>query len=148
MSVGSKIADDLKEAMKSGDKVRVSVLRMIRSEIKNREIDKGEALSDDDIMAVVRSFSKKAKDSIEQFSAAGRTDLSDKEEKELAVIESYLPAQLSDEDLKTLIKDVIAETGAGSMRDMGKVMKAVMAKAQGQADGKTVNSLVKEVLGA
>ena len=148
MSLSDKLSNDLKESMKSGDKIKVSVLRMIRSEIKNREIEKGSSLDDDTVMSVLGSFSKKARDSIEQFSKAGRTDLADKEKGELDIILGYLPAQMSEGDLRKLVKKAIEETGASGPKGMGMVMKAVMAEAKGQADGKAVNKLVKEMLEA
>jgi len=148
MSVFGKIEQDLKESLKSGDKSRVSILRMVKSAVKNREIEKRDSLSDEDIQAILRSFSKKAGESIEQFSKAGRTELVEKEKAELAVIQEYLPQQLGEEDILKTIRDIIDETGAAGVRDMGRVMKAVMAKLQGRADGRLVNNLVKETLEA
>jgi uncharacterized protein YqeY len=148
MSLSEKIASDFNSALKSGDKVRVAILRMVKSAIKNREIEKGESLGDDEIEGVFRSFVKRAKESIEQFSAAGRTDLVEKEKSELAIIQEYLPRQLSEDETREIIRSVIAETGAAGPRDMGKVMKAVMAKGKGQIDGKLANTLLKEMLEA
>ena len=93
-----------------------------------------------------RSFVKRAKDSIEQFSNAGRTDLAEKEKEELAVMQEYLPKQISEDDIRQIVKDAVEETGASGPKDMGRVMKTVMGKTKGQADGKLVNSLVKEIL--
>lgn len=146
MSVTDIIAGDFKEALKSGDKTKVSVLRMVKASIKNREIEKGASLADEDIQAILRSFVKRARESIEQFSKAGRTDLAQKEKDELEIIQNYLPRQLGEEEVKTIIRDAIAEAGATGPKDMGKVMKAVMAKCKGQADGKLVNVMVKEML--
>jgi uncharacterized protein YqeY len=148
MALSEKIATDFKGALKSGDKVRVAILRMVKSAIKNREIEKGEALGDDEIEGVFRSFVKRAKESIEQFSTAGRTDLVEKEESELAIIQEYLPRQFSEDETREIIRNAIAETGAAGPRDMGKVMKAVMAKGKGQVDGKLANVLLKEMLEA
>lgn len=146
MSLSGKIADDYKVALKKGDKARVSILRMIRAAAKNREIDKGSPLSDEEMLGVLRSFVKRARESIEQFSRAGRTGLAEKEEAELAVVEGYLPRQMSEDDARALIREVINESGAAGPGDMGKVMKAVMAKAQGQVDGKLASNLVRETL--
>ncbi|MBI4848134.1 MAG: GatB/YqeY domain-containing protein [Nitrospirae bacterium] len=148
MPLSEKIASDYKDALKSGDKDKVSILRMIKAAIKNREIDKGGPLDDDEISGILRTFVKRANESIEQFSKAGRTDIADKERSELVIIQDYLPKQLGEDEIKTIVKDAIAETGAAGAKDMGKVMKAVMAKTKGQADGKLVNNLVKELLGA
>ena len=148
MSVFEKIEIDLKESLKSGDKNRVSILRMVKSDVKNREIEKGDSLTDEDIQAILRSFSKKARESIDQFTKAGRNELAEKEKAELAVIQEYLPKQLSEEDIRKTVRDVIDETGAAGVKDMGRVMKAVMAKLKGQADGRLVNNLVKEALEA
>ncbi|MEN8263970.1 MAG: GatB/YqeY domain-containing protein [Nitrospirota bacterium] len=148
MSVFEKIEYDLKKSLKSGDKNRVSILRMVKSDVKNREIEKGDPLTDEDIQAILRSFSKKARESIDQFTKAGRDELAEKEKAELAVIQEYLPKQLSEEDVRKTVRDVIDETGAAGVKDMGRVMKSVMAKLKGQADGRLVNNLVKEALEA
>ncbi len=148
MSIYGKIEDDLKKAMKSGDKNRVSVLRMIKSAIKNREIEKRDSLTDEETQAVLMSFAKKSKESVEQFSKAGRTDLAEKEKAELTVVQQYLPGQLDEERVRKIISDTIGETGAAGIKDMGKVMKTVMAKIKGQADGRLVNNIVREMLEA
>ena len=141
-----KLSDDYKEALKAGDKSRVSILRMIKAAVKNKEIEKGSSLSDDEIYAILRSFVKRAVESIEQFSKAGRTDLAAKEKEELSIMQGYLPRQLGEEEIRKLVKDIVSETGASGMKDMGTVMKAVMAKTKGQVDGKLVNTIVKETL--
>lgn len=148
MSLSEKIANDLMASLKAKDADRTSILRMIKSALKNKEIEKGGPVAEEEVQALLRSFVKRARESIEQFSNAGRTELADKEKAELAVIQQYLPQQLGEEDIKKMIKDVISETGASGPRDMGKVMKAVMAKTRGQADGKLVNNFVKEMLEA
>ncbi len=148
MTLTEKITDDIKLAMKAKEADRLSILRMIKSTIKNMEIDKGDPLGDDDVQSVLRTFVKRAKDSIEQFSEAGRIELADKEKAELLIIQEYLPKQLDEEAIKLLVKEAISETGASGPREMGKVMKAVMAKTKGQADGKLVNKHVKEMLEA
>ena len=146
MHLSERISDDYKEALKSGDKDRVSILRMVKAAVKNREIEKRSPLSDDEISGILRSYVKRAHESIEQFSKAGRTDLAEKEKKELAIIQSYLPQQIEEDEIRIIIKDAINETGAAGAKDMGKVMKAVMSKTKGLADGKLVNNLVKEML--
>jgi uncharacterized protein YqeY len=140
------IANDLTDALKSGQKEKLLILRMVKSAIKNAEIEKGDLLTDDEISAVLRTFAKRAKDSIEQFSQGGRDELAEKEKTQLAVIEEYLPKQLGEDDLRGMIKDAIQELGATGMKDMGKVMKALMVKAKGQVDGKVANNIVKEML--
>ena len=146
MSLMETIANDLISAMKSGEKEKLLILRMVKSAIKNAEIEKGDLLTDDEVSAVFRTFAKRAKDSIEQFSQGGRDELAEKEKVQLAVIEEYLPKQLGEDDLRGMIKDAIQEQGASGMKDMGKVMKALMVKAKGQVDGKVANNIVKEML--
>jgi uncharacterized protein YqeY len=146
MSLSNILSEDVKAALKSGDKTRVSVLRMVNAAIKNREIEKRSALTDDDISGILRSYVKRARESIDQFSIAGRTDLAEKEEQELAVIQSYLPEELSEDKTRKIISETITETEASGLKDMGKVMKAVMARTKGQVDGKLANKLVKEML--
>lgn len=146
MRISEKLSDDFKAALKSGDKNKVSILRMVKAAMKNREIEKGSSLDDEEIYSILRSFVKKAHESIEQFSKAGRMELAEKEKQELAVIQLYLPKQLGEEEIKEMIREAVSETGASGPKDMGKVMKVVMAKTKGQADGKLVNSLVKEML--
>jgi hypothetical protein len=142
------IANDLISALKAGQKEKLLILRMVKSAIKNSEIEKGDPLNDDEVLAVLRTFAKRAKDSIEQFSQAGRTELAEKEKEELAIIEEYLPKQLGVDNLRGMIKDIIQEQGAAGIKDMGKVMKALMDKAKGQVDGKAANNIVKEMLEA
>lgn len=146
MSLMESIANDLTSALKSGQKERLLIMRMVKSAIKNAEIEKGEPLNDEEVSSVLRTFAKRAKDSIEQFTEAGRTELAEKEKAELAIIEEYLPKQLGEDDLRGMIKDVIQEQGASGIKDMGKVMKGLMVKAKGQVDGKAANNIVKEML--
>lgn len=148
MSLMGSITNDLTSALKSGQKGRLLILRMVKSAIKNGEIEKGDPLNDDEVSAVLRTFAKRAKDSIEQFSKAGRKELAEQEKEELAIIEEYLPKQLGEDDLRGMIKDIIHEQGAVGIKDMGKVMKALMVKAKGQVDGKIANNIVKEILEA
>jgi len=146
MSLSEKIADDFKVALKTGDKDRVSVLRLIKSTMKNKEIEKKTALTDEEIQAILRSFVKRGKESIEQFSKAGRSDLVEKEKKELSLIQDYLPRQLNEDEVKKVVSDIINEQGLSGPKDLGKAMKAAMARLRGQADGKLLNNIVKEML--
>lgn len=146
MRISEKISDDLKTALKAGDKARISILRMVKAEIKNREIEKRSELTDEEIQSVLRSFVKKANESIEQFAKAGREELALKERDELSVLQAYLPQQLQESEIRDIIRAVIAEVGATGTKDLGRVMKAVMARTSGKADGKMVNNLVKEIL--
>lgn len=148
MSVSERIAADYKEALKAGDKNKVSVLRMIKSSMKYKEIDKKAPLTDEEVQAILMSSVKRAKESIEQFSKAGREDLVNKEKEEMLVVQDYLPKQLGEDELKKIVKDVITAEGASGPKDTGKVMKSAMARLKGQADGKLVSQMVKELLEA
>jgi uncharacterized protein YqeY len=146
------ILDDLnsalKEAMKSRDEVRVSTIRMMKASLKNKEIEKMGDLTGEDVLQVLSTLAKQRRESIEQFSGAGRMELAEKESKELEIIKSYLPKQLSPEELDELIRSAISESGAKSPNDMGKLMKVLMPKVKGAADGKVVNQRVRELLGS
>ncbi len=147
MSIVERIDFDLKEALKSRDELKLSVIRMIKASLKNRSIEKMGALTDDDVISVLSSMVKQRRESIEQFSSAGRKDLAEKEEKELKIIQSYLPEQLSSQEIDSIIISAINESGAKSQNDIGKVMKLVIPKIKGVADGRLVNQRVKELLG-
>lgn len=136
----------MKEALRAGQKDKLTVLRGLKSDIKYKQIDLGRAMTDDDVVAVLTSASKKRRESIEQFRAGGREDLAQKEEAELGIIVTYLPKQLSEEEVRRIVKETVAETGADSPQKMGLVMKALMPKIKGQADGKLVSRLVSELL--
>jgi hypothetical protein len=146
MAIIDHIDQDLKEALKGGNKQKVTVLRGLKSDIKYRQIELKEELTDEQVTEVLASSAKKRRESIEQYAAAGRQDLVDKEKFELDVIQEYLPEQLSEDELRTLVTGAIAESGAASPKDMGKVMKILMPKIKGKADGKLVNKLVSEIL--
>jgi uncharacterized protein len=148
MTFLDRINEDLKAAMKGRDSDRLSTLRMVKTALKNREIDKMEALTDEEAIKVLQSLVKQRRDSIEQYQKAGRIELAEKETAEIKVIEEYLPAALDDAAIARVVEETIVETGASSMKDMGAVMKAVMAKLAGQTvDGKAVNQIVKSKLG-
>jgi uncharacterized protein YqeY len=147
MSLKQKISDDTKEAMKAKDMEKVNILRFLTSAVKNKEIEvRPNALTDDDVISVIKKSAKQRQDSIEQFSAAGRNDLADKEKKELSIIETYLPQQMSEEQIAAVVSEAIKESGATSAKEMGAVMKIVIAKTQGAADNKLVSALVKKQL--
>lgn len=146
MSLLQKINDDLKTAMKSSDALKVSVLRMAKAALKNKEIDKKDTLSEDDIRSVLSSLSKQRKESIEQFTKGGREDLADKERRELSVLQSYLPKELTQEELDSVITEAIRESSAESLKDIGNVMRLVMPRIRGAADGKAVNQRVRALL--
>jgi len=138
-----RINDDVKEAMRARDKARLGVLRLILAAVKQKEVDERIELDDGQVMAVLEKLSKQHRDSIEQFEKAGRTDLVEKERFELKLVRSYLPQQLGDDELAALIAGAIAEAGATTARDMGKVMALVKPKVQGRADMGKVGALVK-----
>jgi uncharacterized protein YqeY len=143
-----KINADLKEAMKAGEKDRVSTLRLVNAAIKSADIDARpkDKISDADILSVLAKMVKQRRDSIEQFTAGGRQDLADKEAAEIAVIEVYMPTQMSEADAKAAITALIKETGAAGPKDMGKVMGALKAKYAGQMDFGKASALTKELL--
>ena len=146
MSLIDQIEQHMKEALRAGQKERLSVLRGLKSDFKYKQIELGQPLTDADMIGVLTTNAKKRRESIEQFRAGGREELAQKEELELKLISSYLPEQLTEERLRQIISETIAETGADSPQKMGLVMKALMPKIKGQADGKLVNRLVTEML--
>jgi uncharacterized protein YqeY len=146
MTLVEKIDSDLKTAMKNKDEIRLMVLRMLKSDLKYKAIDTGDDLSEEDTIAVLSSAAKKRGEAIEEYRRGGREDLAQKEQAEYEIIKEYLPEQLSEVELKELIKNAISETGAVSIKDLGTVMKALMPKVRGRADGKTVNIVVRSVL--
>lgn len=149
MSLTDTVNTDLAAAMKAREATRLSTLRMLKAAITNKSIEKGRGLDDAEVLQVVASLVKQRRDSIEQFGKAGRTDLVDKETAEIGVLEHYLPPAASPEDVAAAVTAAIAETGATSARDMGKVMKAVMARLAGRStDGRAVNDAVRRALGS
>ena len=146
MSLEEKLVDEMKQAMKSNDKLRLSTIRMIRSAIKNKEIEQRQKLDDEGIFRVFQGMVRKSEESIEQFKAGGRMDLVEKEQKEVETMKSFLPQPLSREEILKIIDQSIEETQASSLKDLGKVMKSVMPRLEGKADGKSINQLVKEKL--
>ncbi len=146
MSLPQQIDQDMIAAMKEGVAARTAVLRLLKASFKNEQIKLGHELSDDEALKVVQREAKQRKDSITQYQAANRTDLADAEKYELEVIESYLPEQMSEEEIGKIVDSIITETGASGMSEMGVVIGAVMKQVAGRADGTTVSRLVKERL--
>jgi uncharacterized protein YqeY len=146
MSLKQRLTDDMKAAMKGGDKTRLDVIRLINAAIKQREVDERIVLDDAQVLAVLEKMLKQRRDSIAQFDAAGRVDLADKERFEVGVIEGYMPARLSEAELAALIDEAVKATGATGPKDMGKVVGAVKAKAAGRADMGKVSELIKQKL--
>jgi uncharacterized protein YqeY len=147
MSLKGQITEDMKSAMKAGEKDRLKVVRLILAAIKQVEIDKRIELDDAAVLSVLDKMVKQRRDSVEQFEKGGRDDLADIEKAEIEVLETYLPEQLSDEELDAMIEDAISSTGAESIRDMGKVMGQIKGKAAGRADMGAVGAKVKSRLG-
>lgn len=143
----ARLTDDMKLAMKSGDKSRLGIIRLLLAAIKQKEVDDRVTLSDDDVLAILVKQSKQRRESIDQFKTAGRDDLVETEQFELEVIETYLPAKLSEAEIRQIITDTIAATGAQGVAQMGAVMNAVRAKVAGRADLAAVSQWVKAALG-
>jgi uncharacterized protein YqeY len=137
---------EFKEALKTRNELKVSVLRMFKASLKNKEIEKMGPLSDEEMVSVLSTMAKQRRESIDQYSAAGRSDLAEKESRELEIILSYLPAQLSSEKLDEIIRSAIEQCNASTPADIGKVMKIVLPLTKGAADGKIINQRVKELL--
>jgi uncharacterized protein YqeY len=147
MSLKERITEDMKAAMRSGEKERLGVIRMITAAIKQREVDERITLDDSQVTSVLEKMIKQRKESVAQFQAGKRQDLADKESAEITLLQTYLPAQLSDAELDALIGDAIASSGAASVKDMGKVMAIIKTKAQGRADMGAVGAKIKAKLG-
>jgi uncharacterized protein YqeY len=142
-----RITEDVKAAMRSGEKERLGVIRMITSAIKQREVDERISLDDSQVLSVLEKMIKQRKESIEQFKAGNRQDLVDKESAEITLLQGYMPSPLSGAELDALINEAVAATGAASIKDMGKVMGVIKAKAQGRADMAAVGAKIKAKLG-
>ena len=148
MSIQQVIEADYKKAFKSSDKDAVSALRMLKSAIKNREIDLGRELTDDETVEIVSRETKRRNEAVAQYEAASRPELAAHEKGDAAVYAKYLPAQLTEDELTVIVKEAVAALGATGVQQLGKVMGAVMAKVKGRADGTAVQAVVKRVLGA
>jgi uncharacterized protein YqeY len=147
VSLKERITDDMKAAMRAGEKERLGVIRMITAAIKQREVDERISLDDAQVVAVLEKMVKQRKESLVQFQAGNRQDLVDKEAAEIELLKTYLPSQLGDAEIDALIAAAIAATGADSVKDMGKVMGVIKAQAQGRADMGTVGAKIKAKLG-
>jgi uncharacterized protein YqeY len=147
MSLSDRLNEDMKQAMKSQDKFKLSVIRMVRSTIKNSEIDLKRPLDDNEVLDVLTREIKQRKDSLQEFTKAGRDDLADSLSAELVILAEYMPQQLSEEEVKAIVQQTIQQIGASSKADMGKVMTALMPQVKGRADGKLINQLVQQLLG-
>lgn len=148
MTLLDKLSEDLKESLKSRNSIKSSVIRLLKSSIKYREIEKKAPLSDDEIIEVIMSGIKQRRESVEQFSKGGRIDLVQQESNEIEIMQAYLPQQLTQEELVNEVKSVMMEVGATSAKDMGKVMKALMPRVKGRAEGTKVSSIIRELMEA
>lgn len=146
MSLSERLNDDMKQAMKNQDKFKLSVIRMIRSAVKNVEIDQKKTLDDNEVLEILNREIKQRKDSLQEFEKADRGDLAETVRKEIEVIAVYMPQQLTQEEIHAIVQQTIQETGASSKADLGKLMSALMPKVKGRADGKLVNQLVQQLL--
>lgn len=146
MSVLERITEELKTAMKAKDQIRMDTLRMVKSDFKNVEIDKKVALTEDEMLAIIRKSIKKRGDSITMYKTGGRQDLVDKETREAAILKTFLPEQMGEPEIRALVQESIAESGAASKKDMGRVMAILMPKLKGRADGKLVQLTVSSLL--
>jgi len=146
MSLKEQLTADMKDAMKNKEKERLAVIRMVRGAIRQQEIDGQKELGEEDVIAVISKEVKMRRDSIEEFQKGGREDLVEKTQAEIDVLLPYLPAQLSEDEVRELVKAAVEQTGAATPKDMGKVMGVLMPKVKGRADGKMVNTIVKSFL--
>lgn len=146
MSLKEKLQEDLKSSMKNKDTVRKSVITLVRAAIKQYEVDKRKELSNDGVIEIISKQLKQRKDSLVEFEKAGRDDLIEETKSEIQVLEEYLPQQLSEDELEQIVIETIAEVGATSMKDMGKIMSTIKPKTAGRADGRKINELVKKNL--
>ena len=146
MSIQVKLTEDMKKAMKEGDKIRLSTIRLLLAQLKDTKIAKGDILSEEEEIAVLTSAAKKRKESIKAYAEGGREDLVERESKELEIISSYLPEQLSEKEIESKISQIIEKTGAVSLKDLGIVMREAMQEFKGRADGKLVQQLVRKKL--
>ena len=146
MDLKTRLGEDFKQALRSGDKLRVSVVRLLMALIKNREVEKRGPLTDAELLQAIVASCKQRQEAIEQYKQGGRQDLVDKESAELEILQSYLPKPLTSEELQAMVLEAIGEVQATSLKEMGKVMGVLMPKVTGRADGKMVNTLVREAL--
>lgn len=146
MSLKERLMEDMKDAMKKGEQIKLSAIRMVRAGIKNKEIELIRELKDEDVIDVIKTAIKQRKDSFAQFLSGKRMDLAEREKKEIEILSVYLPEQIGEEDIRKRVREVILETGASTSRDMGRVMKLIMPELKGRADGQLINKVVQEML--
>ncbi len=146
MSFNDRITEDLKNAIKGRNPVRTSCLRMLKASLKNKQIEKGRELTDEETQAIISSLIRKNKEAIKEFRNGGREDLATKEEEEVKIFYDYLPQQLSQEEIEKTIREIIAELSAVSQKDLGKIMKLAMARMAGKVQGKEVNEITRKLL--
>ncbi len=146
MDLRTRLEQDFKQSLRSGDKLRLSVIRLLTALIKNREVEKRGPLTDAEVLQAIVASCKQRQESVEQYRRGGRQDLADKESAELQILQSYLPKPLTSEELKAMVLEAIREVQATSPKEMGKVMGVLIPRVTGRADGKTVNTLVREAL--
>ncbi|MFB5266157.1 GatB/YqeY domain-containing protein [Paenibacillus enshidis] len=146
MNLSERLNEDMKQAMKSKDKFKLSTIRMVRSTIKNLEIELKRDLDDNELLDILSREIKQRKDALQEFEKAGRDELAESNKAEIEILSQYLPVQLTEEEIKVIVQQTIQETGASSKADMGKVMAALMPKVKGRADGKLVNQAVQQFL--
>ena len=146
MHLKERLMEDMKDSMKKGEQIRLSAIRMVRAGIKNKEIELGRELKDEDVVGVITSAIKQRKDSYTQFLNGNRMDLAEKEKKEIEVLSIYLPEQMGEDEIKKRLREIISETGAATSKDIGKVMKILMPELKGKADGNLVNKIAREML--
>jgi uncharacterized protein YqeY len=146
MTLNQKIIEDLKKSIKARDEVRTSCLRMLKASLKNKQVEKGRELEEEEIQAIISSMIRKGKESIKEFSKGDREDLALKEEEEISIFYEYLPQQLTPDEIEKTLKEVISELSAESPKDLGNVMKLAMSRMAGQAQGKEVNEIARKLL--
>ena len=146
MHLKERLMEDMKDSMKKGEQIRLSAIRMVRAGIKNKEIELGRELKDEDVVGVITSAIKQRKDSYTQFLNGNRMDLAEKEKKEIEALSIYLPEQMGEDEIKKRLREIISETGAATSKDIGKVMKILMPELKGKADGNLVNRIAREML--
>ena len=146
MNLKDQLANDLKDALKSGSQIKKDTVRALRGAIRNAEIDSRQELTEGEILLIIAKQAKQRRDSIEQYQKANRNDLVEQEQQELAIIATYLPQQLSNDEIRTRAETVIAELGVSKMQGMGQVMKRLVAELKGRADGKRISQIVRELL--
>lgn len=146
MSLLEKLNDDMKQAMKEKEKLKLSVIRMVKSSIQKEEINQGKGLTDDQMLVLLNRELKQRRDSLQEFEKAGREDLAEQNRAEIEVILAYLPKQLNETEIRQIVEETIAQVGATSKKDLGKVMGAMMPRVKGKADGTLVNKVVQELL--